>query len=158
MNKYELLKINQDKKTNRQKRQKDNKPKYDEQDSENIKMTSNELLRLKRGRGWLGRAGAVSSRSFHLLNSMIYDLKDLQNKDDCLIRCYIYPQMILVLKESMKIYSQKASLQGRPFYLKNLLSLVQEHYIFLRNDAQIEQFLTTNIKSVVVRIYLDLIP
>ena len=55
-------------------RQKDDKMKDDEQDSEDIQTTSNELLRLKKGgivKGGKG-VGAVSSRSFDLLNSMIY--------------------------------------------------------------------------------------
>ena len=55
--------------------------KDDEKDPEDIQTTSNELLRSKKGGGW-GR-GAVSSRSFDLLNSMIYDLK--RSLDDCLI-------------------------------------------------------------------------
>ena len=41
---------------------------------------------MKGGKG----VGAVSSRSFDLLNSMIYyDLKRSVDQDDCLIRCYI---------------------------------------------------------------------
>ena len=45
-----LLKCNIDIETERQKteRQKDNKTKYDEQDSEDIQTTSNDLLRLKK--------------------------------------------------------------------------------------------------------------
>ena len=55
-------------------RQKENKTKDDEKDSENIQTTSNDLLISKKG-GWGGGGGAVSSRFFDLLNSMIYDLK-----------------------------------------------------------------------------------
>ena len=75
-----------DKKT---KKQKDNKTKDDEFDSEDVQTTSNDLLRSKKGGGG---GGAVSSRPFDLLNSMICDLKrsvDLR----CLFdhRCYIHP-------------------------------------------------------------------
>ena len=70
-----LLKYNIDIETQNQKseRQKDNKTKDDEQDSEDAQTTFNDLLSSKKG-GWVG-GGAVSSRFFDLLNSMMYDLK-----------------------------------------------------------------------------------
>ena len=71
MEKNELLQINQDKKTKKAKRQEDKKmmnrtPKT----SRRPPMNS-----FDRKSGGLGRGGAVSSRSFDLLNLMIYDLK-----------------------------------------------------------------------------------
>ena len=61
------------KKDRKIRRQKD-----DEWDLEIIQTTSNEQLKSKKGDGGGGRKGdrgAVSSSSFDLLNSMIYDLK-----------------------------------------------------------------------------------
>ena len=71
--------------------------------------------------------GAVSSRSFDLLNSMIYDLKrSVDLKGDCLILCYIHPKIIFL---QVALFKKLSHRQRKPVPRSTVLLLNQSPHI-----------------------------